>query len=299
MHDKIREKIGWPNGFRGLFFFALLLVCFFSYEMGNRPFASPDEGRYVEIPREMIVSGDYITPKLNGLNYFEKPPLLYWMQAAVAKVCGINEYSMRVIIVIFAILGCLSVFIVGRKRFSNTVGLLSASILASNLLYYAHSHLIILDLVMSVLMCGVLWCFYLAFVQKKTDVGRSAIIFMYVLAAFACLTKGLIGIVLPGFVAVLWIAFTNNWKRIPEMISVPGIILFFVIAAPWHILMAMRHDDFLYKYFIVEHFQRYTTTIHERYQPVWFFIPIVIAGLFPWTGFSFVAIKNAIKKTIP
>ena len=298
MLKKMSEKISWPNGFRGLLFFALLLVCFFSYEMGNRPFASPDEGRYVEIPREMIVSGDYVTPKLNGLNYFEKPPLLYWMQSAVANVCGVNEYSMRVIIVIFAILGCLSVFLIGRKRFSNTVGLLSASVLATNLLYYAHSHLIILDLVVSVLMCGVLWCFYLAFVQQEFKVGRKIIVLMYALAAFACLTKGLIGIILPGFVAFLWVAFTNNWRRVPEMISLPGIILFFAIAAPWHILMAIRHDDFLYKYFVVEHFQRYTTTIHERYQPAWFFIPIVIAGLFPWTGFSFIAIKNAFKKSI-
>lgn len=292
------EKISWPGGFRGFFFFALLLVCFFSYEMGNRPFASPDEGRYVEIPREMIATGDYITPKLDGLNYFEKPPLLYWMQAAVAKFCGINEYSMRAIIVIFAILGCLGVFLIGRKRFSDTVGLFSGSILATNLLYYAHSHIIILDLVTSVFMCGTLWCFYTVFVQQKFIPKRSLIIWMYVLAALTCLTKGLIGIILPGFVVFLWILFTNSWKKIPQMLSLPGIILFLLIAVPWHVVMSIRHEDFLYKYFYVEHFLRYTTTYHARYQPAYFFIPIVIAGLFPWTGFAFVALEDAVMNAI-
>lgn len=296
--DGKSEKISWFEGFRGLFFFALLLICFFSYEMGNRPFASPDEGRYVEIPREMIATGDYITPKLDGLNYFEKPPLLYWMQAAVAKFCGINEYSMRAIIVIFAILGCLCVFLIGRKCFSDTVGLLSGSILATNLLYYAHSHIIILDLVTSVFMCGTLWCFYTAFVQQKFVPKRSLIIWMYVLAALTCLTKGLIGIMLPGFVVFLWILFTKSWKKIPQMLSLPGISLFLLIAVPWHVVMAIRHEDFLYKYFYVEHFLRYTTTYHARYQPVYFFIPIVIAGLFPWTGFAFVSLKDAVMSAI-
>lgn len=296
--EKDSGKVGWPGGFRGLLCFALLLICFFSYEMGNRPFASPDEGRYVEIPREMIASGDYITPKLDGLNYFEKPPLLYWMQVGIAKLCGINEYSMRAVIVIFAILGCLSVFLIGRKRFSNTVGIAAGSILAINLLYYAHSRIIILDLATAILMCGTLWCFYTAFVQKTFKTDKKPIMFMYVFAALTCLAKGLIGIVLPGLVIFLWIIFTNNWRCISKMISFPGIMAFVLIAVPWHVIMAIRHDDFLYKYFVVEHWQRYTTTIHERYQPVYFFIPIVIVGLFPWTGFSLVALKNEIKKTM-
>ena len=94
---------------------ATLFIVFFSYETGNRYFGDPDEGRYVEIPREMVVSGDYITPRLNGLKYFEKPALFYWMQAAAIHTLGINETTMRIWPIIFAILGCLTVFFIGYK----------------------------------------------------------------------------------------------------------------------------------------------------------------------------------------
>ncbi|GHU13236.1 glycosyl transferase [Alphaproteobacteria bacterium] len=338
------HRLDWPKGVRGFFALALVLAVFFSYDMGVRPFADPDEGRYVEIPREMVVSGDYITPRLNGLKYFEKPALFYWMQAASIKAFGINETSMRLWIVIFAILGCLCVFLVGSRFYYNGVGLLSSGILATSALYYAHSHLIILDLVLSVFMSGALWCFFAAFVRKDKaphkiitslaestisedflgdterrtavysdvhedsstgsttkipDRGRLCeryIVAMYVLSALACLTKGLIGIVLPAFVAFLWVIFTKNWKKIPEMLYVPGIVAFLVIFLPWHILVISKNSDFFHFYFVVEHFLRYTTTIHERYQPMWFFLPVLLVGFLPWTGFSLVALKNTFRK---
>lgn len=293
---------------RKLFFFlTTILVIFFGYELGNRHFADPDEGRYVEIPREMVVSEDYVTPRLNGLKYFEKPPLMYWLQAMTIKSVGIGEYSMRFWIAFFAVLGCLSVFVVGWKCGSTTLGLLSASILATNLLYYAHSRIIILDLAVSVLICGVLWCFFLAFVRrrgKKENDERdehppqSIVIAMYVLAALACLTKGLIGVILPGFVGFLWIALTNNWKKIPKIISLSGILVFLAIFLPWHIAVCLKNPDFFHFYFVVEHFLRYTTQIHGRYQPVWFFLPVIIGGLLPWTGFALVALGDSVKKAV-
>ncbi|MDR0632415.1 MAG: glycosyltransferase family 39 protein [Holosporaceae bacterium] len=291
------DKIVWYRGMKGIFSLAVVLAFFFSYEMGNRHFADPDEGRYVEIPREMVVSGDYVTPKLNGLKYFEKPPLFYWMQAVAMKIFGINETSMRLWVVVFAILGCLGVFFVGAKRYSDAVGLVSSGILATNILYYAHSRLIILDLVTSVLMSGTLWCFFLSFVGKNPPKSQKFyIVFMYVFATLACLTKGLIGAVLPGVIALLWIAWTKNWSKIKEILYIPGILVFFAIFLPWHILISLRNKEFLHFYFVVEHFLRYTSTIHNRYQPIWFFIPILLVGLLPWTGFTLISISNSCKK---
>ncbi len=292
---KITNNDMWPQGFRGLFFLVIILGLFFSYEMGNRPFASPDEGRYVEIPREMVVSGDYITPRLNDLKYFEKPPLFYWMQAAVIKVEGINEDSMRFWIILFSILGCLMVYTVGKKCYSSVVGILSAGTLATSLIYYAHSRIIILDLVFSILISGCLWSFFLAFIKKnewQQKHRKKLLVAMYAFSALACLTKGLAGAVLPGMVCFIWITATNNWKLLREILYVPGILLFFAIFLPWHVLVAYRNDDFLHFYFVVEHFLRYTTSIHNRYKPMWFFIPIVLAGMMPWTGFSLISLKN-------
>lgn len=290
----------WPKGLRGLSFLIIILGIFFSFEMGNRPFASPDEGRYVEIPREMVVTEDYVTPRLDGMKYFEKPPLFYWMQAASIKAAGIDEVSMRFWIVLFAILGCLSVFYVGAECYSRNVGVMSAGILATTLLYYCHSRIIILDLVLSIFLCGSLWAFFLAFVKKNQSKipKKYLIISMYALSALACLTKGLIGAILPGFVVFLWMLFTNNWKKLKEVLYVPGILIFLVIFLPWHILAAYRNHDFLYYYFVVEHFLRYTTKFHNRYQPAWFFIPIILAGLIPWTGLSLMSLTNMVKKSV-
>ncbi|MDR3180076.1 MAG: glycosyltransferase family 39 protein [Holosporaceae bacterium] len=288
------SNLSWSERIRGFFALALVLSIFFAYDMGIRPFADPDEGRYVEIPREMVVTGDYVTPRLNGLKYFEKPALFYWMQAASLKAFGAGETAMRLWTVIFAVLGCLTVCFVGGRCYSDRVGLMAAGILATSLLYYAHSRLIITDLVLSVFMGGALWCFFAAFVRKdKPPWSKVLVVGMYVLSALACLTKGLVGIVLPAFVAFLWILFSKNWKKIPQMLYWPGIFAFLLIFLPWHICVMKQNDDFFHFYFIVEHFLRYTTTMHDRYQPVWFFLPVLLLGFAPWTGFSLVALKNA------
>ncbi|MDR2067577.1 MAG: glycosyltransferase family 39 protein [Holosporaceae bacterium] len=295
---KDKGNVNLLEGVRGMFLLSLLLLFFFFYEIGNRHFADPDEGRYVEIPREMTVTGDYVTPRLNGLKYFEKPPLFYWMQAASIETFGVGETSMRIWTMLFAIIGCLSVFFVGSRCYSANTGFLATGILATSILYYVHSRLIILDLVLSVLMNGALWCFYLIFVSKKA-VGLSRkplIIAMYALAALAGLTKGLVAIVLPAFIVFLWMALTSNWKKIREILYLPGLLVFFAIFLPWHILVAIRNDDFLYYYFIVEHFLRYTTAIHCRYQPFWFFIPVLLAGFLPWTGFFLASLKDSLQK---
>ncbi|MDR0580953.1 MAG: glycosyltransferase family 39 protein, partial [Holosporaceae bacterium] len=300
LNREIKDKIVWPEGLKGVFFLAIILSIFFSYEMGVRPFADPDEGRYVEIPREMVATGDFIVPKLNGLKYFEKPALFYWLQAGVIKIFGVSETSMRWWVVIFAILGCLGVFFIGVKFYSATVGLLSSGILATNILYYVHSRLIILDLAVSIFMSGTLWCFFMSFVKKNPPITsqKIPITLAYVFAALACLTKGLIGIVLPGIIISLWITFTKNWAKIRNILYIPGILAFLAIFLPWHIMMALRDVDFLRFYFIVEHLQRYVCMGHNRYQPPWFFIPILLVGLLPWTGFSLVAIKNSCRKAI-
>lgn len=297
--ESIEKNEMWSKGLKGLFFLIAILGLYFSFEIGNRPFVSPDEGRYVEIPREMVVTGDYVTPRLNGLKYFEKPPLFYWLQASVIKTIGITETSMRFWVVLFAVLGCLSVFYVGSKCYSLNVGVISAGILATSVIYYSHSRLIILDLVLSVLLSGSLWAFYLAFVTtNKSKIPKKYIIIgMYVLSALACLTKGLIGAVLPGMVVFLWMLITNSWNKLKEILYIPGILSFLIVFLPWHILAAVRNHDFLYYYFYVEHFLRYTTKFHNRYQPEWFFLPIIVVGMIPWTGFALMSLKSVIKKS--
>src|SRR5574341_604550 len=140
-----------------LLILTLILGCFFGFGMGKRALWSPDEGRYSEVAREMVVSGDYITPRLNGVKYFEKPPLFYWLQGLSIKLFGVNEWSLRLWTAAFACLGCLAVYVSARRLFGRRSGLIAAVVLATSLLYYAMGRIITLDMAVSVLLsCSLL-----------------------------------------------------------------------------------------------------------------------------------------------
>jgi 4-amino-4-deoxy-L-arabinose transferase-like glycosyltransferase len=136
-----------------------LLVIWFSLFLGNRPYATPDEGRYVEIPREMVATGNYVTPRLNGVKYFEKPPLFYWIQAGNIKLLGTHEWSMRLGSILFAVIGCLGTFLFTRKFYGAKSGVAACFILATSPLYYALSRLLTLDMPMTALVSLSLFSF--------------------------------------------------------------------------------------------------------------------------------------------
>ena len=242
----------------GALYFALL---------GGNALSNPDESRYSEIPREMLATGDFVTPKLNGVNYFEKPPLLYWAVAGCFAVFGENEWAARVA---------------------------SAIVLGSSLLFFALSRLLILDMAVSMLMCATLFCFILG-VREAPGARRRWLFYgLYASAALATLTKGLIGFLVTGAVMFLWLLVFNQWKRLRPLHLPTGIALFLVIALPWHLLAAQRNPTWAEFYLIHEHFTRFTTTVHGRYEPWWYFFPIVALGIFPWTGFFWNATREAL-----
>ncbi|MDR1267794.1 MAG: phospholipid carrier-dependent glycosyltransferase [Holosporales bacterium] len=270
--------------FKDLGLLLALLLCFCGYGLGDRALSTPDEGRYVEIPREMAVTGDWITPRLNGVQYFEKPPLFYWLQAVTIQIFGIHFWSMRLGVMLFAVLGSLMVYGAGCAFFTRKTGRYAAGILATTLLYYVHSRFILLDLVVSFFIAGTLFLAYGA-LQTPSEKRRSFLLLgAYASAALACLTKGLIGIVLPGLVFLVWGIATGNFLRIFALFSWRGTALFLLIAAPWHVLVSLRNPGFAHFYFIGEHFLRYTTSMHARVQPFYFFLPMLICGWVPWTS---------------
>ncbi len=272
----------------------LMLLCIITiiFSLGNpsRMLNAPDEARYSEIPREMAVSGDFITPRLNGVKYFEKPPLFYWMQVIPVKLFGINNWSMRLWHTIFGVFGCFLVFLVANRLYSKKAGLYGAAVLSSMLLYFCMSKFVCLDLIFSVLLSGAIISFMLA--EEKSWGLKSA---GYIFIGLAFLTKGLVAIVLTGLVFGIWILYSKNWSFL-KILYHPSILLFFAIVLPWHVLVAVKNPDFNYQYFIYEHFIRYTTTVHQRYQPWWFFILIGGAGLFPWAGMFLAEVSRVLKK---
>jgi len=270
-----------------------LLIFLFTFQLDNRPFATPDEGRYVEIPREMVASGNYLTPRLNGVKYFEKPPLFYWLQAGAIKAFGLEEGPMRLWVVFFGLMGCLATYAFAKAHFGRPVALLSSFILGTSVLYFCLGRLIILDMPVSVLVTLILYSFYQGF---QAEAGPSRRFWFYCFSsccALGVLTKGIMALAIPGPVIVLWLTLTGQWGKVLPLYLPTSLILFSLIAVPWHVLVSLQNPEFAYKYFIVEHFLRYTTDVHLRYQPIWFFIPILIVGFLPWTAFLPKAIRAA------
>lgn len=281
-----------------LLLLSLVIGLFYSLFLGDRSFAAPDEGRYVEIPREMVLSGDYITPRLNGIKYFEKPPLLYWLETIPIKLFGIHEWSMRLVPVVLGILGCLITYLAGLFLYDRKTGLLSATVLGTSILYYALSHLIILDMGVSVFITGAL-CAFIIGIQKPPGMERRICVYLFALStALAILAKGLIGLAITGPIIVLWLLVQNQWKNLRPLYFPTALLLFLGVALPWHVLAAIRNPEFLDFYFVHEHFTRFLTTLHRRYQPWWFFIPVIIVGFMPWIAFFIGAAKESIIKLI-
>ncbi len=267
--------------------FVVGLLCFllFSFQLGNRPFATPDEARYVEIPREMVVSGDFITPRLNGVKYFEKPPLFYWLQAASFKTFGLNEAGMRLWVVFFATLGCVATYAFGRSVFNRSTGLMAAGVLATTALYFSLSRLIILDMAVSVLVTLSLYCFYRGLYAPFIQERQRWFLGLSFFCGLGVLAKGVMALVVPGPLILLWLSYTRQWHFVKPLFFWRCSFLFLLVTVPWHLWVSLKNPEFLHKYFVVEHWLRYTTTIHARYKPAWFFIPIVFIGLMPWTFF--------------
>jgi 4-amino-4-deoxy-L-arabinose transferase-like glycosyltransferase len=276
--------------------FRLIIICLvlFGLGLGFTPLANPDEARYGEIPREMLAKGDFVTPRLDGIKYFEKPPLTYWLVAGSLKLFGSSEASARATPALFALLGVLLTYAAGRSLAGRDAGWWAALVQATSLLYFVHARLLLTDMVVSVLICATLYCFILALREPPGRRRRWLFYGLYASAALATLAKGLIGFLLPGAVMFLWLLVCNEWRRLRPFYLTTGLLVFAVIALPWHLLVAQRNPEWAWFYFVHEHWLRFTTTTHGRYQSWWYFIPITILGMFPWTGFLWPALRNAL-----
>jgi len=281
-----------------------------------RPLANPDEGRYTEIPREMAQSGDWVTPRLNGVEYFYKPPLFYWAQAASIKAFGVNRVSARLPNAIFASLGVLLTYVAGRLLYgSRRTGLIAAFLLGTCGLYLGMAHIVTMDMPLAVFLSGALFAFILAYRQKQNVARGVWILIFFAFAALALLSKGFMAVLIPAAVIFLFAFVAGPWRFLKHFApsdllwTALGILIFFAITAPWHILAALAnpagggvefftasHDGqgFLWYYVVHEHFLRYIDpATSQRAQPFYFFFIVAPLGFLPWAFALPQAFKSA------
>ncbi|MBU1425102.1 MAG: glycosyltransferase family 39 protein [Gammaproteobacteria bacterium] len=278
---------------RGLWLLLLAFVIIWFGNLEYRKLIRPDEGRYAEIPREMVVSGDWTTPRLNDLKYFEKPPLQYWATAVAYEVFGEHQWTSRIWAALTGFMGVLLAWYTGTRLFGREAGIYAALLLGSSMLYAMMSHINTLD--MGVTFFITLGIFSLLLAQKEEQVAqrRNWMLLAWAGLALAVLSKGLMGVILPGAALFLYSAFNRDiviWKR---MYWISGLLVFLLIAVPWFVLVIKANPEFFQRFFIYEHFERFTTKVHGRYQPWYYFVPILLLGMLPWTALMFDALARA------
>ena len=253
-----------------------------------RKLIKPDEGRYAEIPREMVVSGDWVTPRLNDLKYFEKPPLQYWATATAYEIFGEHQWTSRLWAALTGFAGIFLVWFAGTRLFGCAAGRYAAVLLGGSLLYALMAHINTLDMgVTFFITLGIVGLLLGQQAEGDPRTRRNWMVLAWAAMALAVLSKGLMGLVLPGAALFLYSVFQRDigvWKR---MHWSRGLLLFLLLVSPWFYLVMKANPEFFQKFFIYEHYTRFTTKELGRYQPWYYFVPVLLLGMMPWTALMF------------
>ena len=258
---------------RVLLFIAFCLCC----TAWIRPLMLPDEGRYATVAWEMLATGDWLTPTLNGLPFFHKPPLFYWISGAAMALTGHTALAARAGSLVGAILGAFALYLFTVRWCGPVRARRALLVLLAQPLFFLGAQFANLDTLVAGCITATILCLaHTVLCFESQQDYRKALLLSYLLAALGVLAKGLIGFVLPAMVILLWLVLRRRWRSLWMLISLPGLLLFLMVAAPWFVVMQQRFDGFLHYFFIVQHFQRFAAGGFNNVEPFWFY-PAVLA----------------------
>jgi 4-amino-4-deoxy-L-arabinose transferase-like glycosyltransferase len=266
-----------PNAGRALWAWLALvpaLYFLFFFNLSGVGLIGPDEPRYAAIGREMARSGDWVTPRLWGQAWFEKPPLLYWMTGLACRAGLGEEMAPRLPVALLSVAFLWFYWRRLEREFGRRAALFATAVLATSAAWLAFSHVAVTDLPMAAafsaaMLAGLPWI-------ARGD--RRSLALAGALLGAAVLAKGLVPLVLA--LPLVW-AGRRQWR---DLLRPVPILAFVAVAAPWYLLVSLRHgSSFLGDFFLKQHLARFFTGELQHQQPFWFYIPVLAAGLFPWT----------------
>ena len=244
----------------------LVLCCFlFIFRLGVPGLMDPDEGRYAEIAREMLVLGDFITPHLNFLPYLEKPPLVYWLTAVSLKVGGLNEWAARFIPALSALAGIMAVYWLAARLWGPKDAFLAGLITATSSGYVLLGRLLTLDMTLTACLTWGIALTYLALRNQQ----RRYLPWAYLALGLGVLAKGPVALVLPALIFLTWFGVRGQWRQVFQLWHTGGALILAVVVLPWYILVAWRNPEFLSYFFFQEHLQRFLAPRVHGGQPVY------------------------------
>src|ERR1017187_5516758 len=266
--------------------YALLAAIVYLPGLGRPALWEPDEGRYAEIAREMVISGDYVTPRDDFELYFEKPPLVYWANAASIEIFGVNEFAVRLPAALFSVGQVVVTAALAEMMLGVATGLCAALALALSPLFFGFARFATLDPALAFFLTAALAAFSVA---ARTDsfshpASRRWMLTSAAMLALGTLAKGPIALLLGGAIALAWMVIERRLRPGAQMPLVWCFIIYAVIVVPWFVLAEARNPGFMHFFVVHEHLERYVTSSEHGWGP-WFFIPIVIGGTWPWIFF--------------
>lgn len=260
------------------------------FRLGATPLVGPDEARYARVAVEMHRSGDHVTPTLQGKPWMEKPVLYYWLAGVAFSWLGETETAARLPSVAAGLLMVGVTALVGARLFGAASGLHAGFILATAVLPFAYGKAAAMDILLASTVTAAV---ALLVPRGEGNSGTLAVPAAYAFMGLATLAKGPIGFLLPGLVLVAFAATTRDWRVLTRLLSPAGILLFLLVAGPWYVLVwRAQGRAFVDEFFLNHNLQRFTSTIHNHPGPPWYYLPVLIAGFWPWSGWILPALAG-------
>ncbi|HXB53322.1 MAG TPA: glycosyltransferase family 39 protein [Vicinamibacteria bacterium] len=252
------------------------------FRLGAVPLLGPDEPRYARVAVEMHRSGDHVTPTLQGRPWLEKPALYYWLAGAAFSLFGETETAARLPSVASGLLFTCATALFGARLYGSRAGLCAGFVLATSLLPFAYSRAAAMDMLLA---ATVTVATGLAGLRVLGIAGRLAIPTAFAFMGLATLAKGPLGVLLPGLVVAGYLLAARDRSLWREVLSPVAVAIFLLVAAPWYVLVTLAQGrSFLEVFLLNQNLERFTSTVHHHPGPLLYYIPVVVAGLFPWSG---------------
>jgi 4-amino-4-deoxy-L-arabinose transferase-like glycosyltransferase len=266
---------------------AIITILIVFFNLGGVPLLDPDEPVYAETPREMFTFNEFVSPRIYGEYWYDKPPMYYWLVAASYKVFGMNEFAARFPSAIFAVACTLVVYLSGRRLFNERAGMAGALVLATSIEFFYLGKAAVTDITLLFFLSVSL----LSFIEKRYYTA-------YIFAGLATLTKGPIGLLFPGGIIFFYLLATHNWSQLKSMKIPSGLLIYTIVAAPWYVIMYSLHGGIFIDTFLGFHnITRFTSPEHPEGALWYYYIPVLILGFFPWTAIMLQSIWTSLTKS--
>jgi 4-amino-4-deoxy-L-arabinose transferase-like glycosyltransferase len=276
---------------------ALMCGILFCWRLGSTPLIGLDEALYSECSREMLAGGDYIVPTCNGVLFLDKPPLVYWMQAASMRVFGINSFAVRLPSMLAALLLVAFTVYIASRLYDRRSGIMAGFVLASAMLTAGLARMAIMDQIFALAITVSLGAFLLTYFEKWS---RKGYLLFWAAMGISTLIKGPVGILLICSIAALFLVLKRDLQSLKSTSPVLGILIFLAIVLPWYVLVQIHTDGkFLQEFFLHQNLQRAMGKDFSHNQPFYFYLPIFVVGFFPWSIFVPLAWRIKVRLSRP